>query len=899
MKKSFVSLVLALVMLAASVPLQGYAASDEEYEYEAEVLEQLGIAKGEIFYEPDAKIKRMDFAVLVAGLRGFDGTKSSGSSFIDIDSVHYASDSITYLKSLDIFEGYEDATFRGENTITFAEAAKVLTVMLGYEKHAEISGGWKTGYLNVAASLNLNSGMKVGADSAITQKQAIKMVYNALDKNICSVEFSGAEDLKLVSDYGKTPLSEWLHLEKTDGLVKTVGDLAVTRDKTASNIVTIGEAQIYLGDFDCYDYLGKYCEAYYYDDKSERSGELAAIAVITGKNDITVINTEDVTAFEDGILSYEDGRKIQKVKITKNDEVSLNGDPVAAEERQNALLNSDGTIMINELGKGDIELIALISSYETYVVSAVNKEDRIVYGEFGKKLEIDDDAKITVIDENSKEAEFSDIAADSVITVRKNSAASVVLVYISKTVEEGEFNGSYTKDGTLYNKIGSTEFKLTSDYRDNASLIEHGSSVTAYIDKFGRIAYIKAETNAYTYGFLYKLVPDEENDDEMIAKFYKLSGEFVTYNTSEKIKVDGDRADGNDGLMALLGRGEDSMSYYRLIRYTLNSEGKINKIDTAYKGTSEPKDSLKMIFQGYTNTGDQKEALVYKPRGGSFENRILYDKSATKALTVPKTYNGNTEYFILGKTLSEDDKVAFNAYISNENQLTPDVILFYLANDAGSAKEMIANELEGVITSLETTIDEDDLPVYNLTVDTGYGVKSYVTHKDFDAENVVKYKKADNLQTAYQNFVDGKIPAEDMGLKLSVGDFIEIAEDSLGKMLFCRKMVDGATGERVMDETDAGSIYGDRYVYGMLYQNDGSRIKVASQKDFGRISENSFRYYIMSGAAVYRVRTGKKAYVEKITISDLVDYKAAGNGADKVIVFSAAAAPKLVVAYEE
>lgn len=897
MKKSLLGMALALIMLVASLPT-AYVSADESYEYEAEVLEQLGIAKGEIFYEPDAEIKRMDFAILVAGLRGFDGTKSSESSFVDIDKEHYATDSIEYLKSLDVFEGYGDSTFRGENTITYAEAAKVLTVLLGYEKHAQIGGGWKTGYLNIASGLKLNDGMSLGADSAITQKQAIKMIYNALDKNICTIEFSGT-DLSLVSGSGETPLSEWLNIDKTEGLVKTVGELAVTRDEVSKNTLTIGNEKLYINDTNYSDYLGKYCEAYYYNEKSDRQGDIAAIAVMPKRNDITIINTEDILSFENGVLSYEDERATRRVNITTNDEVSLNGDPVAAEERTNVFLQSDGYVTINEIGKGDIALVAMISSYDIYVVSALNKDDLIIYGKFGKKLEINDDAVIIAYDEEGRDAEFSDIATDDILTIKKNNAVTNVEIFISRETEEGSFNGSYAKDGMTYNKIGTKEFKLTADYAKNASVIEQGSKVTAHLDKFGRIAYVSTRTSSYTYGFLYKLMEDEENPEEMIAKLYTLNGDFVSYNTDKKIKVDGDKPADTEKLVILLERGTEGYSYYQLVRYALNSNEKISKIDTVYKGANESNDSLRFVFQGYDNQGDATQTLVWKPRKGTFEDKVIYD-SSVKALTVPKSYDGDKEYFLTGKSLTEDDKVSFNAYASTENQLAPDVVLFFLANGAGSAKELISNSYKGLITSMEMTINEDDEPVYNITLQTGYyGIKSYVSHVSFDAEDVVKFKSTESIETAYQNYIDGKIAAEDRGLKLSVGDFVQVAQDSVGKLRFVRKVMDGETGTCLMDVAQEGTVYAERLAYGMLYQTEGSKIKIAAQLDFGKILDGSFRYYVMNNTSVYKVTTGKKPRAEKVSANDFVDYKSAGNGADRVLVDCYATWPGLIVIYEK
>lgn len=897
MKKSFLSMFLALIMLAAMLPTT-YATANKAYGYETDILYQLGIASDEILDKPDAEIKRMDFAVLVAGLRGYDGSETTESAFVDINSEHYAAGSIAYLKSLEIFNGYEDSTFRGENTITYAEAAKVLTSLLGYDKHAQIEGGWKKGYINIASSLKLNRGISVNADGVITQDQAMKMIYNALDTSICTVAFTD-EGVKFASESDETPLNTWLHIDKTEGLVKTVGELSVTRDTASKNTLTVGTDKFYINDNDYTDYLGKYCEVYYYNYKSDNNKDVAAVAVKENQNSITTINSEDVISFEDGVLYYYEGKSTRRFNVTQNDEISLNGDPVAANDRENAILNSDGVITVNEISKGDITMVIMISAYDTYVVNQTDVEKLIIYGKYGKKLDMDDDDIITVFDEEGNPAEFEDIAVDDVLSIKKNTAETRIEIFISKDTLEGEFNGSYSEDGKTYNKIGTHEYELTADYERNSSVIEHGSKITAYIDMFGRIAYISSEKSAYTYGFLYNIKNDEDNPDEIVAHLYTLDGKFVKYNTDEKVKIDGDRPENMERLMTYLKRGTEGSTFYQLLRFAMNSKGKISKIDTAYQGTYESKDSLRTIHQGCDYQGNTLKTLVYKPRGSSFQNVVLYDTSVTKALTVPKTFTGDKEFFLIGKQMTEDDQVAFNAYVSTENQLTPDVLLFYVSSGAGAANELISQNYKGVVTEVKVALNSDDEKVYNVTVDTGaYGFKTYESAQEFDGNDVVKFNASVTAANAYKSYVEGNTDPADRGLKLCVGDYVEVAEDAVGKLRFVRKLVDGVTGMCYMDEADAGSIYSDRFVYGLLYQNDGKRIKVNAQKDFTKLLDSSARYFLFNNTKVYRVKTGRKAEVEEISTADLLDYKSAGERADKVMIYAQAASPKLVVAYE-
>ena len=130
MKKTALFLVMIMVLLHIQTPM---FAQTEEYSVEAQTLFQLEIADKAVFSKPDAQIKRADFTMLAASLRGYNGDTVNTNPFLDINKEYYAAGSIAYLKNLGILNGYGDGTFRGERPITYAEAVIILTKILGYE----------------------------------------------------------------------------------------------------------------------------------------------------------------------------------------------------------------------------------------------------------------------------------------------------------------------------------------------------------------------------------------------------------------------------------------------------------------------------------------------------------------------------------------------------------------------------------------------------------------------------------------------------------------------------------------------------------------------------------------------------------------------------------------------
>lgn len=142
--------------------------------------------------------------VLLLGVVSLPGS----AAFVDVDKATKYQESIEVLVALGMLKGYEDNSFRPENTITRAEFATVITRMLGLESivggasaagiftDMKIGGGehWASGYIKVAYDLGIILGMGDGTfapDNPVTYEQAIKMMVCALGYEAAATELGG------------------------------------------------------------------------------------------------------------------------------------------------------------------------------------------------------------------------------------------------------------------------------------------------------------------------------------------------------------------------------------------------------------------------------------------------------------------------------------------------------------------------------------------------------------------------------------------------------------------------------------------------------------------------------------------------------------------------------------
>ena len=80
-------------------------------------------------FRPSAKVTRAEIGKMVV-LAGNFTINTTGVSFSDVDTSHWAFDYIMTAKNLTIVNGYPDGTFGPSNNATRAEAAKMVTVMM-------------------------------------------------------------------------------------------------------------------------------------------------------------------------------------------------------------------------------------------------------------------------------------------------------------------------------------------------------------------------------------------------------------------------------------------------------------------------------------------------------------------------------------------------------------------------------------------------------------------------------------------------------------------------------------------------------------------------------------------------------------------------------------------------
>lgn len=137
-------------------------------------------------------LKKVLALVVAVAMIASMGLVASAASYSDVAANASYADAVNLLSNLGIIKGYEDGTFKPENTVTRAEAATMIVRMLALDDEVEAgetnftdvaADNWASGYVNVAYANGIINGMGDGTfnpNGEVTYGQIVKMIVCAL-----------------------------------------------------------------------------------------------------------------------------------------------------------------------------------------------------------------------------------------------------------------------------------------------------------------------------------------------------------------------------------------------------------------------------------------------------------------------------------------------------------------------------------------------------------------------------------------------------------------------------------------------------------------------------------------------------------------------------------------------
>lgn len=180
--KKIICFMLVLSSIIFGICASAFSDVDAESKEMIEYLTAYSIINGyeDGTFKPDNTITRAEFATIIVKAAMYDFIIPDENVFLDVEESHWAKTYISISQKLGIVNGTTETTFEPEANITNEQAVKMIVAALGYGEEANQKGGYPGGYMAVAQELGLTNGLALDGEAFATRRDVAKMIYNAL-----------------------------------------------------------------------------------------------------------------------------------------------------------------------------------------------------------------------------------------------------------------------------------------------------------------------------------------------------------------------------------------------------------------------------------------------------------------------------------------------------------------------------------------------------------------------------------------------------------------------------------------------------------------------------------------------------------------------------------------------
>lgn len=745
------------------------------------LLADLNIANGDEngYFKPNAPITRGEFAQFITNIFAEDMRAGVEPPFVDVEDSGLKQ-AVSTVYTYGLMYGDGDGYFRPNDTITGAEAIKIVTALLGYSSIAEENGGYFNGYFITAAQLGILKGTNLSAEQGVTRKQAALLLANSFDVELLDVIGVGADDesYNIYAKNDNTLLSKYGRIYKERGIVTANELTALDRvGGLKKGMVQISgkdyEEVFFTGTTDAADYLGYQIEFYYQMNGSNEDKTIRAFN--NYKTEASKIAPEDVENYADGVLTYYRETKSTRKSIYPTAPVIKNG--VYMGKLAHALtledfsFSSGEIVLIDNNSDGRIELVS-IQAYSNGIVETVSESVNLISlkGEAGIPFDFNNEKNRIIKEGQVISAE--ELKTFDVVSYMSSVDGETTTVFVSPyasvegTPEEiSASENSVVIDGAEYKICGSVNFNSqiysAKDFLEKISL---GTVYTFYFNIEHKIAGVFGGSAKDEYGYLVDTAySDFPFDAELSLKIFTQSGSLSVFRCERKVEVGGAKIS-VEKVYDLLCNG--SVPRKQMIRFTTNKQNKITKLtlpdtDAGSKGTpyrnddalipyGDPYQFVKQRFYWKKGLGDNTDGkrikeftlsdstIVFQiPDDGNEKNYRLLSKS---------TFSDGKEYYVL----------PYNVDITGEAAI--------LAVGLSSTEPVDDYGQVFLVTDVSTALDQDGMPVRQIScaskgsrVSFQCGDDVVVKRRVRGADGIVSKEDKDNVEIPVEQIQPGTL----------------------------------------------------------------------------------------------------------------------------------------------
>ena len=701
--------------------------------YEMQVLHDLGVfEKDSSSYDMDKSVTRAEFAYIIA--RFMDKTRSfprENMDVSDIEDEYIYAPVINYVLKSEVMSLDTTKKFRPLAEITGKETIEAFVAMLGYNPRVEVYGKNQTAYLKVFRELGLGNTGISWSDKKITYKTLVQALYDALEIPMLEIRTVTKKNGEYIPSYsngtGEIPLTAWHDVCVAKDLLTHIELGATTTEQTQyeEETVRVGSTVLKLGNVEAEQYIGYRVKAYYDKDTMVLKSVIPDVI----RNETIIINAEDVSSFNDGVLTYYKNNRQKQIIIPASSDIVYNGRAVRYDQREDAVEIDEGYIVINKFSGIDTKILTLVTEYTNFIIGA-KTEEYTIYDALSNDVTLSVDPQevsVKFIDEKGNDITYSDLSVGDVLTINKSMDGKRVRAQRSNKKITGTISKIKNKDNKVSFVIDDVEYFVAPSYiKLSPSYPGIGSDVTVSLDARGKIARFEvAQPSEWKFAFLKNVIVKDETFNEHTLQLKIFSdGEMKVYDSVKKLRVDNALATSAADAMTKIGTYmnneygfTDEKKFHQPIRFTTNANGLVTKIDTSYwnMAAGESRDSLRYIYrnaQAYAYTGSSgykapftwgTKLELYLSSVLNFNRKLVTNSDIATMMTVGYHPSVPDKYYKNYMGLYAGGDFVVDGLTATADNLRADFMVTY-----ADPAYILATDYFGLVTDVWQGYDEED-----------------------------------------------------------------------------------------------------------------------------------------------------------------------------------------------
>ena len=576
----------------------------EKCEGAVNVLSALGVVDGyeNGTYKPEQTVTRAEMAKLVITALGMDSyATATKSSYSDMANAQWAIPVVEYATNLGIIEGVGGGRFSPGNPVTYEQAATMIVRAIGFTTACnEMNGTWPAIYVQKATALGLFENVEGNNyGTGANRGDVAIMLYNALNTPMVYADKDGQTLEKTGKDGGKITMMTTLNKNGT----AVYGVLTPEDADTALTNVRslIGAAGKIIKNKD-----GKILSIG--DIQTQfLTGEYNGEKFVVGDTEYTIAPKAYTNYAAEGKVTLGTNNDSDTVPAFKNN--STDG-----VKNLSSVEKKTVTIAVKVSGK-TIKNIYSISYWDAttgdakQVTSSQLKKITSDKSLLGYKFPKNDDTEIDMnafallgVDSLDK------IAADNIVAVYANSDNVITKVEVGTEVVTDKVAKVKTNDDvykTVYT-VGDKEYKASkllteADAKALVNTLTAGAEVKMFLDYSGKIYKAEVVEDTYLYGVALKAAGtgNSYDDTDYMIKVMQADGKAAVLKIKNKATFDNITGKVNEG---------------QLVRYKVNSDNQVTEMTIATAKTSAKTEYNNGVLDGKL-CADDMVVFVYNGRG--------------------------------------------------------------------------------------------------------------------------------------------------------------------------------------------------------------------------------------------------------------------------------------------